>query len=44
VILSFLAGFAIGVVCIFGVAGLACVFITAAWRDSILRHLNGGGA
>jgi hypothetical protein len=43
VILSFLAGFVVALLCIFGLAGLACAFITAAWRDGILRHLNGGG-
>lgn len=42
-ILSFLAGFAVGVLCVFGLAGLLASLIVAAWRDNVLRHLNGGG-
>jgi hypothetical protein len=43
-VINFLAGFAVGVLCVLGVAGLFAALVCAAWRDSILRHLNGGGA
>lgn len=41
--IDFLAGFLVGSLCVLGVVGLACALVCAAWRDGMIRHLNGGG-
>ena len=42
--MAFLAGFASGVFVTFGSLGLLCAFVAAAWRDGMIKHLNGGHA
>jgi hypothetical protein len=39
--MMFLLGFASGVLTAFGAVGLLVAFVSAAWRDGIVRHLNG---
>jgi hypothetical protein len=42
-VLDFLAGFAVGVLAVFGVMGLGAAIVLAWARDSAARWLNGVG-
>ena len=42
-LLDFLAGFAVGVLCVFGVLGLAGALFVAWARKVVQRALNGAG-